>query len=105
MKLYPACFLCAALFFSASAAYADETELLSAQRAYQQVLKDYNRQNTDLENTQRQLAAAQQKLAGAQADVRRLEEKAAAEQARRQELSAALEAAGARLDAAWQNRR
>ena len=80
---------------------AAESELLSAQKAYQEVLRTTQGQKSSLSTKQEQLNTAKQRLTEIQNSISKLEAEVASAQAADTAAQQALQAAGARLDAAW----
>ena len=80
---------------------AAETELLSAQKAYQEILRTSQSQKSSLSVKQEQLNTAKQRLSEIQSSISKLETEVAAEQSANTTAQQALQAAGAKLDAAW----
>ena len=80
---------------------AAESELLSAQKTYQELLRNSQIQNNTLGTKQQQLTTAKQRLVEIQNSVTQLETEMAAAQSAETANKQALQAAGARLDAAW----
>ena len=80
---------------------AAESELLSAQKAYQEVLRTTQTQHSSLGTKQGQLNTAKQRLTEIQNSISKLEAEVASAQAADTAAQQALQAAGARLDAAW----
>lgn len=78
-----------------------ETELLSAQKAYQAALKSQTDSTSRTLTLQSQLKDAQARLERTQAEVVRLQGQLNEADVQRQQHDSALQAAGARLDAAW----
>ncbi|EGV35157.1 hypothetical protein [Neisseria weaveri] len=99
LKTLSALCLCAA---AASAfASAPEDELLSAQAAYRDTLKAQTHNSRRIASLQAELEQAKIRLQSAQADISRLETELQNETAEQSRHNSALQAAGARLDAAW----
>lgn len=78
-----------------------EAELLSAQKAYQEVLRNSQTQRSNLDLKQQQLTVAKQRLTEIQSSITQLEAEVAAGQQAQTQAQQALQAASARLDAAW----
>ena len=85
----------------AMAQTAAESELLSAQKAYQEILRTSQSQKSTLSVKQEQLNTAKQRLTEIQSTISKLETEVAAEQSANITAQQALQAAGAKLDAAW----
>lgn len=80
---------------------AAQTELLSAQLAYQQALKNQTDYASQVSMLQTRLREAQQSLEQKQAEVARLQNQLNEADTSAQTAKSTLDAAGARLDAAW----
>lgn len=78
-----------------------EAELLSAQKAYQEILRGSQSQKNTLASKEAQLATAKQRLTEIQTSISQLETEVSAAQTAQATTNQALQDAGARLDAAW----
>lgn len=93
--------LCTGFAAAQSAQTPQDAELLSAQIAYRQALKNHTDQSGRIQSIQERLENAKQRLQAAQADAQRAEQELAAAQSAQSTAGNELQAAGARLDAAW----
>lgn len=84
-------------------AYADD--LLSAQVAYQQVLKEYNTQKGQTVQLSKDLENARSQVSYWQTQVKNLEEKYQAAEALQNTLETQLQSAGTQLDNAWNTKK
>lgn len=96
--------LASVLLMGSVAAWADtpaQTELLSAQLAYQEALKHHTNHAGQIATLQTRLQEARNALAAKQQEVSQLEAQVQAVSAQASQAQSTLEAAGQRLDAAW----
>lgn len=101
MKTYLFALVCAAAAAPALADAAADTELLSAQVAYQQALKAHTNYAGQIGSVQARLQAVQAVLAEKQQEAQMLQQQLGSLTQNAAQSQAALEAAGARLDKAW----
>ncbi|MBF0803155.1 MULTISPECIES: hypothetical protein [unclassified Neisseria] len=77
-------------------------ELFSARAAYQAALKVQNGSSRRIASLQSDIASAQRRIKQAQADIEKMQGELQEETAKKAQADTALQAAGQRLDAAWQ---
>lgn len=80
-------------------------ELMSAQAAYRDALKVQNHSGGRIASLQSGIAFEQKRIKQAEADIAKMQAQLQEETARKAQADSALQAAGARLDAAWQARK
>lgn len=98
-KLTVLAFLLAAPFAQADAV---SDELLSAQAAYRAALKTQHSSGSRIASLQSGISGAQSRIKQAEADIAKMQGELQEETAKKAQADSALEAAGRRLDAAWQ---